>query len=147
MTERDFQINGKNYKLNKIDAMSQFHIVRMISPIMGDLMPAMKNVTKVTSSEEMSESEKFNAIAEIGAPILNGISKLSKKDSEYVLFGLLASVEMQQEHGNWARMASEAGLLFQNIELPVMLQAAGRAFAYNMSGFFAANLQVSHGGK
>jgi hypothetical protein len=55
-----------------------------------------------------------------------------------VLFGLLASVEVQQAAGNWARVSSNSMLMIQDIELPILLQIAGRAFMFNLAGFFGA---------
>ena len=37
--DNDFEIGGRQFKLNKIDAIKQFHVARRVSPILGDLMP------------------------------------------------------------------------------------------------------------
>jgi hypothetical protein len=140
MSERDFEIGGRKFKLSKIDAFKQFHIVRRIAPLLSDLLPAMKDIQKVqTHAESMSEEQKLDEFAKIAAPLMTGLAKLSDEDSNRVLFGLLESVEMQQlEHGNWMRLAQNQMLMAQNLELPILLQVAGRAFMYNLSGFFAA---------
>jgi hypothetical protein len=80
----------------------------------------------------------MNEMAKIVSPIMMGLSKLSDQDSEFVLFGLLASVEVQQAAGNWARVATPTMVMIQDLELPQLLQIAGRAFMYNLSGFFGA---------
>lgn len=137
MSERDFELGGKHFKLNKIDAFKQFHIVRRITPLLAELLPAMKNISKVNkNAESMSEEERLDQIAEFIGPIMNGLSKLSDEDSNRVLFGLLSSVEMQQSSGGWARVSTDSMLMIQDLELPVLLQIAGRAFMYNLSGFF-----------
>ena len=61
--------------------------------------------------------------------------------------GLLSSVEIKQSAGNWARIARDENLMIQDLDLGTMLQAAGRAFAYNLAGFFAIAPQTSHGEK
>lgn len=138
MSSRDFEIGTTKFKLNKIDAFKQFHIARRLAPILSDLLPAMKNIQKVEQAN-LSESEKLDQFAEIAAPLLNGLSKLTDEDSNKILFGLLSSVEIQQETtGNWARVSNDQMLLIQNLELPILLQIAGRAFAYNLQGFFGA---------
>lgn len=146
MNERDFQAGGKSFKLNKIDAFKQFHIVRRMGPILGDIIPVAQKLHKM-KRENMSEEETMESIAALSAPIMTGISKLSDEDSNKVLLGLCSSVEMQQASGNWARVATDAGLMFQDLDLPTLLQIAGRAFMYNVSGFFASMPQTSHGGK
>lgn len=142
MSDRDFEIGGRNFKLNKINAFKQFHIVRKMAPILADLLPAMGDVQKVNKSE-ISESEKFEELAKIAAPFMLGISKLSDEDADKVLYGLLSSVEIQQPAGNWARVSTDTMLMMQDLDLPVLLQLAGRAFMFNLAGFFGALPQRS----
>lgn len=138
MTDRSFEIGARNFKLSKIDAFKQFHIVRRIAPILADLLPAMKDIQRVSKGTDLSESQKLDQFAEIAAPLMKGLSNLSDSDADRVLFGLLSSVEIQQQTGNWARVANDSMLMMQDLELPILLQLAGRAFAFNLSGFFTA---------
>ncbi len=148
MIERDFSIGDRQFKLNKLDAFKQFHIVRRLGPILGDIIPMARKLKGVGSAENMSEEEKFDAFAELAAPVMNGISKLSDADANLVLLGLCSAVEVRQaQSNNWARVAVGENLMMGDLELPVLLQVAGRAFAYNLAGFFASAPQVSHGGK
>jgi hypothetical protein len=148
MSERDFSAGGHEFKLNKIDPFKQFHIVRRLGPILGDIIPVAQKIKGVLSDTEQTEEQKFEMIAMIAHPILNGLSKLSDVDSDKVLMGLLSAVEIKQAPaGNWARIVRDDSLMIQTLDLPVLLQAAGRAFAYNLSGFFAIAPQTSHGGK
>jgi hypothetical protein len=125
--DRDVIIGSAQFKLNKIDAMKQFHITRRLAPMLGEMITAAAKLKANGSQDDQLKSLE---------PVIAGISKLNDKDAEFVLFGLLASVEMQQVHGNWAKIANDNMLMIQNLELPVMLQLAGRSFMYNMAGFF-----------
>lgn len=143
MNERDFQIGARKFKLNKINTFEQFHIVRRLLPILGELLPVLGKVQKLgkLDPEKMSEEQ-----LQMFVPVIGGLSKLSDEDANRVLLGLCSAVEMQQQPANnWARVATSAGLMFEDLELPVIMQIAGRAFAYNMSGFFALMPQVSAG--
>jgi hypothetical protein len=144
MSERDFTINGMNFKLNKIDVFKQFHIARRLSPIMGEIMSIAPKVKSL--KEDMDEKEKFDAIAQLAKPIMDGFSKLSDADANLVLLGLCSAVEIQQAN-NWARISNGEVLQFNMLELPVLLQVAARSFMYNVSGFFSIAPQTSHGGK
>ncbi len=140
MSERDFEIGGRKFKLCKIDAFKQFHIVRRLGPLLGELAPALGTFAKSKGQASfLSESEKLDEFAKLLTPLMTGLSKLTDEDANKVLFGLLSSVEIQQMPvGNWARLATDQAIMFSDLELPVLLQAAGRAFAYNLSGFFPA---------
>lgn len=136
--EREFSIGAKDFKLCKIDAFKQFHIVRRIAPILSELLPSLAGAQKIANQKDLSESDKFEEFAKIAAPFMAGLSKLSDEDSNRVLFGLLASVEVKQESGNWAKVSTDSMLMMQDLELPVLLQIAGKAFMFNLAGFFAA---------
>ncbi len=138
--DNSFTIGSASFKLSKINALKQFHIVRRVAPILSELFPALNKLSK---SNGTSEEEKLEQTAEFLSPVIEGLSKLSDKDSEFVLFQLLASVEMKQEAGNWARISNGEVMFFDNLDLPIMLQVAGRAFMYNMTGFFSAIQQNS----
>lgn len=146
MNERDFQIGERKFKLNKIDAFKQFHIVRRLGPILGDLIPVAAKMKSMNTDKP--QDEQLEELAKLVTPIMNGLSKLSDEDANKVLLGLCSAVEMQQMPvGNWARVATDGGLMFQDLELPVLIQIAGRAFMFNLSGFFAIAPQVSHGAR
>lgn len=153
MSERDFEENGYKFKLNKIDTFKQFHIVRRIGPILGDIMPVVAKLRSKFKDmeEEQDEGKKFEQIALLIHPIMQGLSKLSDQDADFVLLGLLSAIEMQQININgsslWMKVSNDSGLQFQSLELPTLLQIAGRSFAYNLRSFFSLLPQTSHGEK
>lgn len=137
MSDRDFEIGAMKFKLNKIDTFKQFHIARRVGPILGDMLPIVGPILKTAGNKDLSESQKFDEMAKLAKPLMDGFAKLSEEDSNKILLGLLSAVEIQQATGNWAKVATENQILFQDLELPTLLMIAGRAFAYNLSGFFA----------
>jgi hypothetical protein len=145
--DRNFSFGNREFQLSKLDAFKQFHIVRRIAPIMSELMPAMKSIgvlpTKPEDVAKLTDDKKLEAVAKFAAPVMNGLSKLSDQDSEFVLLNLLSSVAMKQTAGNWASVATPTMLMMQDLELPQLMQLAGRAFMYNLSGFIAASPQSS----
>lgn len=146
MNETDFEVGGRKFKLRKMDTFKQFHVVRRLGPILGDIIPMAKELKgmKETSSEE----EKFDVIAKLAKPIMDGLSSLSDDDANKVLLALLSCAEMQQlPAGNWAQIAKGEVLLIQDLDLPAVMQIAGRAFAFNLASFFTSANQISHGGK
>lgn len=132
---REFSIGERDFKLNKIDAFKQFHVVRRLAPILSDLIPMLSQIQK-TMKTEQSEEAKFEEMSKILSPILTGLSKLSDEDSDKVLRSLLSAVEMKQNPG-WARIANDQMIMFSDLELPLLLQLAGRSFMFNMQGFFS----------
>ena len=112
----DFQINGIDYKAGKLHAKQQFHIVRRLAPILSGVVGK-------------GEAEVLSGIAE-------AIASLNDADADFVLFGLLACVERKDPTGGWAKVSVGESLMYQDIDLVVMLQIAAKAFEGNFSGFF-----------
>lgn len=144
MSERDFEIGAKKFKVNKINAFEQFHIVRRLAPILSDLIPIANKMSKKNKAQEDQVDETdFEALG----PIFMGIGKLSDEDANRVLLGLCSAIEMHQPKSNsWAYIVRGGNLMFSDFELPELLQLAGRAFQYNMAGFFSMLPQTSPGG-
>ncbi len=143
MNDREFVVNGKRFQLNKIDALKQFHIVRRLGPILGSIIPVIKKL-KVNTAEKKSEAEMLDDITVLAQPLMAGFSDLSDEDANLVLLGLCSAVEMYQDGLNcWARVADGKQFMVQNLELPELLQIAGRAFAYNLTGFFTSAHRTS----
>lgn len=137
MGDGSFNIGERNFKLNKIDAFKQFHIVRRIGPLMADALPILQEVMRV-KVDQMTESQKLEHFAKILSPIMMSLSKLSDSDSDYVLYRLLESVEIhQKEFHTWARIAKDSQLMMQDLDLSILIQVAGRALAFNLSSFFS----------
>lgn len=131
----EFELSGRKFKIGKLSAFKQFHLVRRIAPILADLLPAIQDLQKVSKNTNKSDADNFEESAKILAPILTGFSKLSDQDSEFVLYGLLSCVEVQLGQ-SWAKVATDNMLMVQDMELPMLLQIAGRAFMANLSNFF-----------
>lgn len=139
---QDFELGGRKFKVGKMNAFKQFHVVRRIAPILADLLPAIKEVQKINKKVDKTESEKFEEAAQLLGPLLNGFSKLSDDDSDKVLLSLLMCAEVQLG-GAWSKVATENMIMVQDLELPALLQIAGRAFMFNLSSFFTVLPQVS----
>jgi hypothetical protein len=143
---RSFEAGGKKFKLNKINPFDQFHIAKKLAPVLGEFFPMLGKLSGMT--KEKLEDPKFLG-EKLGdfAPVLSAFSKLPDADADMVLIALCSSVEMHQpEFNSWARVGKGGSLMIQDLELPILLSIAGRAFAYNVSSFFALSTQNSRAG-
>lgn len=141
--DNSFEIGPQKFKMRKVDALAQFHIVRRIGPLLSEVLPALGSI-KTAKTEGQTEKETFEEFSKILSPIFTGLSKLSDEDANFVLFRLLGCVEVYQDQFNsWATIATPQGIKMQDIELPVLMQAAGRALMFNLSGFLALSPRKS----
>ena len=119
----EFELEGRTYRANKIDARTQFHIVRRLAPVLGEIAPALQG------------KGGLDALP----PLANAVAKLTDSDADYVIFGLLRAVVRKQDQGlGWGPVATGEQLMYDDITMPLMLKLAWQSFSFNMSGFFAA---------
>lgn len=122
---KDVELGGQTYRIGVIDAISQFHIARRLAPILGDLVPLVKE----------GRANGLEALA----PMAASLARLSDADANYCLFGLLKVVQRKQPNGlGWGPVSTGEQLLYADLTMPAMLQLAGQAFSHNLAGFFDA---------
>lgn len=121
----DFELNGQTYRAGTIDARTQFHIVRRLAPVFGELVPAMRGGAK----------DGLDALPAIAG----ALAKLSDADADYCIFGLLKAVTRKQAQGlGWGPVSVGETLMYDDITMSLMLQLAWQTFSVNLSGFFDA---------
>jgi hypothetical protein len=113
-------------------------VARRLAPILADILPHMPKISSMKEFEALDEDRKFDLLAKLAPPFMNGLAKLSNADSEEVLHTLLSCVQVKQAAGNWANVSVGGTLMFQDMDLAAMMRLAAQSFVFNLSGFFAA---------
>jgi len=130
----DFEIGSVKYRANKLNPFEQFAILRKLAPIFA----------AVASQAEASVMAGLIGKGEGGAdftkllpPVLQGLADLPEEDANAVLYGCLKAVQRESGPGYAPVVASGAQrLMFDDIDLPVMLQLAWKVLEFNLAGFF-----------
>lgn len=139
-----FELGGRKFKLGKLNALRQFHVTRKLGPLLGTLLPAMKEIgPSAKNATSLSTEEQLDVVVKFAGPFFEGFAKLSNEDSEYVLFGLLEAVEIANPDGlgGWTKVSNGTMLMVQNIEFPILMQLMARSFGHNLAAFFPGLLQ------
>lgn len=120
----ELELDGHTYRVGKLDARAQFHIVRRLAPVLGELAPALQG---------------GKGGLDTLPPIATAVAKISDADADYCIFGLLKVVSRKQPNGlGWGPVSTENLLMYDDIGMTQMLKLAWEALTFNMSGFFAA---------
>lgn len=120
----ELELDGHTYRIGKLDARAQFHIVRRLAPVLGELAPALQGGKGGLDALPL---------------IATAVAKLSDADADYCIFGLLKVVHRKQPNGlGWGPVATENLLMYDDIGMTQMLKLAWESLMFNMSGFFAA---------
>jgi hypothetical protein len=149
----EFQIGEITYMVAKLDARSQFHIVRRLTPVLGGLVvlaPALgksykgikekvKRGEKVNVGEILSDDSFIDGAGKGISAMADALSSLSDETADYVLFGLLVAVKRKMPQGTgWASVSTGTQMMFDDIDMATMLRLAWESIAFNLGGFFAA---------
>lgn len=120
----DITINDKNYRIGRLDARRQFHVVRRLAPIIGGL-----------TDLERCKDDPLAALE----PLADAIASMRDQDADYVLNTCLAAVERRQPTGGWAKLMTTGGdLMFQDLDMAAMLRLVWAVLQENLQGFFDA---------
>jgi hypothetical protein len=139
----DVEISGINFRIGKLNAFQQFHIVRRIAPLLSGLgetfarAPAPPAAEGEEAPPEADESnpELWSALG----PVADALAKMTDADTEYVLKLCLGVCQRQQDGGLWSRVVGPSGqTMFDDIDLGVMMQLVFAVVQENLSGFFSA---------
>lgn len=120
----EFEIAGHEYASGKMDTFKQFHVSRRLVPAFGTM------AASVTGEVNFSE---------LVQPLMQAIASMNDADCDFILDACLSVVKRKQKD-SWAPIyagASQA-LMFDDIDMSVMLQIAGRVIKDNLAGFFPA---------
>ena len=120
---KEFQAGGLTFRANKINAFTQFHLIRRLAPILS----------KLAGSAEKLKNDPMQALGALG----DHLAAMKDEDADYILMACLAATERSQDKMGWARVVINSTLMFQDLELPVMLQIAWEVIQFNFSGFFS----------
>lgn len=136
---------NEEYKFGKLDALSQFHIVRRLAPIVGDLVAMIANSGAIKSGKKFEDMKfeeiDFSGLAKDIGPVMVTLAKLPDEDMNYALFGLLKCVTRKIPGGGWGRITTDQNhFMFDDVkgDLKLMMTLAGKALAANLGGFINA---------
>ncbi len=126
MQTEDKEIDGKTYRLTRLDAMTQAHITRRLSGVIIGMGESLKGV------------EANDIFATIG-PIATALGKMEDKDFEYIVRRSLLGVAVVLPGGSTQRMAAPNGaIMYEDLQLPTLIRLVVEVLRFNLADFFPA---------
>lgn len=144
-----FEIGAHTYRSGKIDAMTQFHMVARLTPVVAAFVEAKQALAAVKAPEDEAgedgkaapASEAKGQLAAMAVPIAKAIAGMSDADREYVInkcFSVTHRRQGSEAAPAWAPLwnASAKTRMFDDINVFEMLMIAQQAIQENLGGFF-----------
>lgn len=117
----NFEINGHEYSSRKLDTFKQLHLVRRAAPALGSIVKAQQAGART--------------IVDYAGPMADAVAGLPEDDFDWVVHTCLGVVQRKQG-SNWTAVDTNATLMFDDIELPELLQILGKVIMENLGRFF-----------
>lgn len=147
----DLELSGETYRTGKLDCFKQLHVSRKIAPVIlalgvgaKSLADLRKSVGLVGADEAPSASPEVAEVEQTVAmdillpaiqPLVNALSKMPEEDLDYVLNACLHVCERKQT-GGWQKVRINNRMVFEDVDMPVMMQLTIAVIKENIGGFF-----------
>lgn len=135
----EFEINGVQYRADKLDAKRQFHLSRKLAPVVPKLVPMFAKLAalaKAADGAAMTDTimGDLSGFADAAAPFMDALAQMREDDADYVLNCCLSVVKMNQG-GMWTPMARDGVLMFSDLDLSQLLPLVVRVIRDNLGNF------------
>jgi len=131
------EIKGIKYKFGKMNARKQFHVMRRLTPAIGQLGPVLKMIGGGVSG--LSEDDKADVGLQVIEPIGKALASLKDEDADFVLDELLNCVSRDNGNGlGFSPIRTNGVDMFEDIDMPSMLMLAFGAIKANFADFIPA---------
>ena len=129
-TTSTIDINGKQYRIERLPVMEQAVLFQQIVPLFG-AFEGIKDLSNLSDTQAM-------------AGLAKAIGEIPKERFRTLLEETLASVKRQGDHGTgWHPVMQGGQCAFPDIDLAIMGRLIGEVFKTNFSRFFASAVQQS----
>jgi hypothetical protein len=131
MSTQDVTVGDHNYRIGKLPAMTQFHVVRRIGPVLASMGIS---ITEMAASGKSLRND--GDLLSIMGTVSDVVAKMSNEDVEYVIYSCLDVVKRQQGERFMPVMTGRTNFQFQDIGMDTMLRLTVEVLKENLGGFF-----------
>lgn len=146
LSVHEFTIGQNKYRSAKMDAFAQWDVTRRILPVVAAGSGILIKVFKVmvgSPDKDSAETIKLlldQKIETILEPLTDALSKMPGEDSRFIINACLSRVTRETPGGNaWGPVMAPSGMMmFDDIDMVVMLRIVWEVVDHNLSSFYSA---------
>ena len=142
------EIGGNAYRINSMSAMTQFHVMRKLGPVLPGIVPVLAQAAAALPQADgqedggasaMTTVDGVAAIAMAARPLLDGLAAMADADAEYVINHCLSAVMRRDSGGrSWNAVSRDGVTMFDDIDLMTSMQIVWAVLRENYTSFFRA---------
>ena len=142
----ELEIGGNTYRINSMSAMTQFHVMRKLGPVLPGIVPVLAQAAATLPQGDSQEAggamatvDGVAAIAMAAQPLLDGLASMADADAEYVINHCLSAVMRRDAGGkSWSAVHRDGVTMFDDIDLMTSMQIVWAVLRENYTSFFRA---------
>lgn len=141
-----FQIDDKNYRLEKLDTFSQLHLARKVAPLLPKLLPVLPvalvvgmQIKEATDNGQSIPTSSMESISYILEPAIEAMATMSKEDVEYVV-SLCLTVAKRQNGDIWMAAWHNGQLMLGDMDMVTMMKIVWKVIEMNLANYFPISL-------
>lgn len=127
----DITVGDQVYRIGKLPAMTQFHVVRRIGPVLASMGVS---ITEMAASGKSLRND--GDLLSIMGTVSDVVAKMSNEDVEYVIYSCLEVVKRQQGERFMPVTTGRTNFQFQDIDMALMLRLTVETLKENLGNFF-----------
>lgn len=136
----EFEIKGVKYRTAKLSVFDQLKVTRKLLPVLAGMMSDFGSIRSRLPADGKIDTVKFEHLKPVFETMLPRIaeelSSLTEDDTSAIIHPCLAVVSRRHMDG-WVPVFTQGELMFDDIDLLVMLQLVARVVADSLGNFFA----------
>lgn len=149
MQNATIEINGNTYRINRLPAMTQFHVLRKLAPVLPTIAPVISTVAMVAPSGERIASEAENdkapsalmgeieLLAMACRPLADALADLPDNSAEYVIDAAMSCVLRKDGKGfSSAWEPSSHQPMYDDIDTLAILALTWHSLKFSLSPFW-----------
>ncbi len=121
-------LKNQTYQIEKLSTMEQFHVARRLGPILAVMGITVDTVRKGFDFDLEDMKASLGPVSQI-------VAYMTKDDSEEIIFGCLVAVKRKQSTGLAPVCNDKRQLMFDDIDMAVMLRLVIAVIKYNLQNF------------
>jgi hypothetical protein len=141
----EFEIKDQQYRAEKLDCFKQLKLSLKLTPLLASIAKeygVLRDVFNAETFKKIRENtvdpKDFSSIFESVLPSLaEKMASLPESDIDAIT-GMCLAVVRRKTAGNWAAIYSNGSLMFDDIDMLVMLRIVGKVAWDNLGNFFPA---------
>lgn len=130
---KNIEIDGVAYRVGKLNAITQFHLVRRLVPVLAEVGISIEQVRQVAA--ETPDDETMASFLPKLKPIMKLMAEMPDSQVDYVMHTCLGMVARISE-GRAQVVMVDGRLMFEDLKMPHMLRLVMEVLRFNLSGFF-----------